>query len=152
MRSKADLLLFQSIACASQGITFATAYDSLGEEGLRHSINEPESTGVYTNANLLGTLASVVGQTPSLKFVVYDGKDSDIASGALETIRAANGGIEVLSFDDFIKSGKENPVEANPPQPDDVLAIMYTSGEFKSSGLEVSLRRSIRLICSSLRR
>ncbi|GAA5869237.1 hypothetical protein JCM16303_000403 [Sporobolomyces ruberrimus] len=115
-------------ACASQGITFATAYDSLGEEGLRHSINEPESTGVYTNANLLGTLASVVGQTPSLKFVVYDGKDSDIASGALETIRAANGGIEVLSFDDFIKSGKENPVEANPPQPDDVLAIMYTSG------------------------
>lgn len=115
-------------ACASQGITFATAYDSLGEEGLRHSINEPESTGVFTNANLLGTLAKVVGSTPSLKFVVYDGKDSDIASGALETIRAANGGIQVISFDDFLKSGKENPVERNPPKPDDVLAIMYTSG------------------------
>lgn len=115
-------------ACASQGITFATAYDSLGEEGLRHSINEPESTGVFTNANLLGTLAAVVSSTPSLTFVVYDGDDADIPSGALDTIRAANGGIQVLNFDDFLKSGKENPVEPNRPNPDDILAIMYTSG------------------------
>jgi long-chain acyl-CoA synthetase len=84
------------------------------------------------NANLLGTLAKVVSSTPSLKFVVYDGKDSEIASGALETIRAANGGIEVLNFDDFLKSGKENPVEPNPPKPDDMLAIMYTSGKLNS--------------------
>ncbi|GAA5831861.1 hypothetical protein JCM3766R1_000130 [Sporobolomyces carnicolor] len=115
-------------ACASQGITFATAYDSLGEEGLRHSINEPESTGVFTNANLLGTLAAVVSSTPSLTFVVYDGDDADIPSGALDTIRAANGGIQVLNFDDFLKSGKENPVEPTRPNPDDILAIMYTSG------------------------
>ncbi|GAA5938350.1 uncharacterized protein JCM15063_000709 [Sporobolomyces koalae] len=115
-------------ACAAQGIVFATAYDSLGEEGLSHSINEPESTGLYTNANLLGTLASVVGSTPSLKFVVYDGKESDIAKGALDKIRAANDGIEVLHFDEFLKSGKENPVAPNPAGPDDTLAIMYTSG------------------------
>lgn len=44
----ADSLGSSNAACASQGITFATAYDSLGEEGLRHSINEPESTGVFT--------------------------------------------------------------------------------------------------------
>lgn len=117
------------VACAAQGITFATAYDSLGEEGLRHSINEPESRGVYTNANLLGTLASVVSSTPSLKFVVYDGKDSDIPAGALDKIRSANEGIQVLAFDDFLKSGKENPVAPNPPQPQDTLAIMYTSGK-----------------------
>ncbi|GAA5949926.1 hypothetical protein JCM21900_005526 [Sporobolomyces salmonicolor] len=115
-------------ACAAQGVVFATAYDSLGEEGLRHSINEPESRGIFTNANLLGTLASVVTDTPSLKVVIYDGPSKDIASGALEKIKSAHDGIEVYHFDDFIKLGKANPVEPNHPQPEDLACIMYTSG------------------------
>ncbi|GAA5823706.1 hypothetical protein JCM10212_003715, partial [Sporobolomyces blumeae] len=119
-------------ACAAQSITFATAYDSLGEEGLRHSINQPESRGVFTNANLLGLLATVVPSTPSLKLVVYDGSDEDVAPGALDKIRQANDGIQVLKFDELIELGKANPVEPNKPNPDDTACIMYTSG---STGL-----------------
>ncbi|GAA5969832.1 hypothetical protein JCM11641_008054 [Rhodosporidiobolus odoratus] len=118
-------------ACASQGVTFATAYDSLGEEGLRHSINEPSCYGVFTNAALLGTLSSVVSSTPSLKVVVYDGDKKDIPAGALDTLNAARQGqpaLEIYTFDDFVKLGKENPAKPNHPQPEDVACLMYTSG------------------------
>ncbi|SCV71084.1 BQ2448_2672 [Microbotryum intermedium] len=118
-------------ACASQSITFATAYDSLGEEGLAHSINQPEVYGVFTNANLLDTIAKVVSQTPSLKVVIYDGEDKDVKKGAIEALEKA--GLKVHKFDDFIELGKQSPwlVQLNDPNPgkgDDIACIMYTSG------------------------
>ncbi|KDE07555.1 hypothetical protein MVLG_02226 [Microbotryum lychnidis-dioicae p1A1 Lamole] len=113
-------------ACASQSITFATAYDSLGEEGLAHSINQPEVYGIFTNANLLDTIAKVVSQTPSLKVVIYDGEDKDVKKGAVETLETA--GLKVHKFDDFIEMGKKNPCDFNPGKGDDIACIMYTSG------------------------
>ncbi|GJN87589.1 hypothetical protein Rhopal_000544-T1 [Rhodotorula paludigena] len=120
-------------ACASQSITFATAYDSLGEEGLRHSINEPEGYGIFTNATLLGTLASVAHETPSLRVVVYDGAASDIPAGALDKLKAtppsADGKkLEVYTFDEFVQLGKEHPSAPHIPKPEDIACLMYTSG------------------------
>lgn len=120
-------------ACASQSITFATAYDSLGEEGLRHSINEPEGYGIFTNAALLGTLASVAHETPSLRVVVYDGAASDIPTGALDKLKAtppsADGKkLEVYTFDEFVQLGKEHPSAPHIPKPEDIACLMYTSG------------------------
>ncbi|GAA6008643.1 hypothetical protein JCM10207_007189 [Rhodosporidiobolus poonsookiae] len=117
--------------CATQSITFATAYDSLGEEGLQHSINEPSCYGIFTNASLLGTLATVVSSTPSLKVVVYDGDKRDIPSGALDKLHSAREGqpaLEVYTFDEFVQLGKDNPAEPNHPKPDDMACLMYTSG------------------------
>jgi len=113
-------------ACARQGITFATAYDSLGQEGLRHSIQEPEVYGLFTNAPLLGTLAAVVADTPSLKVLVWDGKPDEVPAGALDKIRAA--GVDVHSWDDLVALGAANPVAPTLPQPQDVACLMYTSG------------------------
>ncbi|KAK4058292.1 long-chain fatty acid-CoA ligase [Microbotryomycetes sp. JL221] len=113
-------------ACAAQGVTFATAYDSLGEEGLRHSINEPKVYGMFSNANLLGMIAAVVKDTPSLKVLIYDGKQEDVKAGALDKLKQA--GVEVHHFDDFIKLGKDNRIDANPGTPEDTMCIMYTSG------------------------
>ncbi|GAA5904425.1 hypothetical protein JCM6882_008906 [Rhodosporidiobolus microsporus] len=118
-------------ACASQSITFATAYDSLGEEGLQHSINEPSCYGIFTNAALLGTLATVVTSTPSLKVVVYDGDARDIPSGALDKLRSAREGqpaLEIYTFDEFVKLGKEHHAQPNHPKPEDMACLMYTSG------------------------
>ena len=42
-----------SHACATLSIPIATAYDTLGETGLAHSLNEPECVGLFTNAELL---------------------------------------------------------------------------------------------------
>ncbi|GAA5990281.1 hypothetical protein JCM5350_002077 [Sporobolomyces pararoseus] len=113
-------------ACASQSITFATAYDSLGPDGLQHSINEPEVYGLFTNASLLSTVSSIISECPSLKVLIYDGEEKEIKSGSLEKIKER--GIKVYSWEEFLKLGKENPYEPTKPKPDDVATIMYTSG------------------------
>lgn len=118
------------LACASQSITFATAYDSLGPDGLQHSINEPEVYGLFTNASLLSTVSSIISECPSLKVLIYDGQEKEIKSGSLEKIKER--GIKVFSWEEFLKLGKENPYEPTKPKPDDVATIMYTSGESSS--------------------
>lgn len=115
-------------SCFAQSIPFCTAYDTLGEEGLQHSLHEPEVVGVFTNGDLLGTLANVLADTPTVKYVVYDGepKPEDI-----EKVKKALGereGSKILSIDELRKDGKANIAEKNPPKPSDVACIMYTSG------------------------
>jgi long-chain acyl-CoA synthetase len=63
-----------SHGCGSVSVTIATAYDTLGEEGLAHSLNEPECVGVFTNAELLPTLFRVLPKAPTVNIVVYDGE------------------------------------------------------------------------------
>ena len=63
-----------SHGCSYISLTIATAYDSLGEDGLRHSLNEPSCIGVFTNAELLPTVSKAASDVPSLRFVIYDGE------------------------------------------------------------------------------
>ncbi|GAA5853975.1 hypothetical protein JCM8547_008176 [Rhodosporidiobolus lusitaniae] len=119
-------------ACASQGITFATAYDSLGEAGLEHSLNQPSVYGTFTNATLLPTLSRVLPRTPSVKILIYDASSQDLSSpstsAALEKIAKDRPDVRVIPFEEFLKLGRENPREPNLPKPEDVALIMYTSG------------------------
>ncbi|CAE6371469.1 unnamed protein product [Rhizoctonia solani] len=115
-------------ACAAIGTPIATAYDTLGESGLQHSLDEPECQGVFTNADLLPTLLGVLPKTPTVKLVVYDGKPSD---KVLEDIKAVREGLTVLHLDDVRAKGRENPdvdTKSRLPTSEDTACIMYTSG------------------------
>ncbi|KAH8921775.1 acetyl-CoA synthetase-like protein [Atractiella rhizophila] len=117
-----------AIACSSQSIVFSTSYDSLGEEGLQHSINEPEVTGVFTHSSLLGTLAKVLPNCPTVKVIIYDGPEDEVPAGALEKLKAAREGIKVVTLDEVEKMGKEKEWEPVIPKHQDLCCIMYTSG------------------------
>ncbi|EKM76160.1 hypothetical protein AGABI1DRAFT_115928 [Agaricus bisporus var. burnettii JB137-S8] len=115
-------------ACASLSVTIATAYDCLGEDGLRHSLDEPESIGIFTNDDLLPVLSRVLPDTSSVKFVIYDGEAS---TKVLESIAAARADIKVLHINEVRELGKDKPIEpleALRPKPENVACIMYTSG------------------------
>lgn len=118
--------LATSHGAASQSMPVVTAYDSLGEEGLKHSLVQTGSKAIFLDPNLLPTLARVIGDS-ALKYVVYntipEPKQADI-----EKLKSTNSDLIVISFDELIKSGKDKPVEAVPPTPDDLCCIMYTSG------------------------
>lgn len=117
-----------SHACTTIATPVATAYDTLGENGLTHSLNEPDCVGVYTNADLFPMLARVVKNTPSVRLVVYDGEPD---AALLDSIRNARENMVVVSIDDLREVGKSQPadiLESRKPAKDDVALIMYTSG------------------------
>ncbi|TFK19544.1 long-chain-fatty-acid-CoA-ligase [Coprinopsis marcescibilis] len=117
-----------SHACGSISTTIATAYDTLGEEGLTHSLNEPECVGLFTNAQLLPTLLRVLAKTPTVKYIVFDGQPTESLINNLKGVRES---LEVYSLDDLRKLGREKPVdilESRRPKPETVACIMYTSG------------------------
>ncbi|KAF8553880.1 long-chain-fatty-acid-CoA-ligase, partial [Imleria badia] len=117
-----------SHACTTISTPVATAYDTLGEPGLTHSLNEPNCVGIFTNAELLPTLSRIIKETPSVRLVVYDG---DAKSTLLDQIRTVREDIAVVSVDELRATGREQPLdilEPRKPTPDDVALIMYTSG------------------------
>lgn len=108
----------------TQNMTIVTAYETLGEEGLLHSMNETEVEAIFTSAELLPTVGKVASQCPSLKHVIYHG---EAKPEVLEKTKVAQ--IEnVLSVDELITRGREQPKEARAPEPEDMCCIMYTSG------------------------
>lgn len=114
--------------CAAIGTPIATAYDTLGESGLQHSLDEPQCQGVFTNADLLPSLIRVIPKTPSIQIVVYDGSPSD---KVLNDLRAAREGLTVIHINDVRAKGQENKdvdTKSRLPGPDDTACIMYTSG------------------------
>jgi long-chain acyl-CoA synthetase len=107
----------------TQNMTIVTAYETLGEEGLLHSMNETEVQAIFTSAELLPTVAKVTKQCPTLKIITYNGEAKPEHLEEFESL-----GIQVLSIQQVIALGKENPIEPREPEPEDLCCIMYTSG------------------------
>jgi long-chain acyl-CoA synthetase len=106
-------------------MTIVTAYDTLGEEGLIHSMNESEVHAMYTNSDLLPMVKNVAKKCRTLERVIYDGETK---GNILDELKDAHPNLKFYSFDDLKQLGKDNPVDPNPPSPDDLCCIMYTSG------------------------
>lgn len=107
----------------TQNMTIVTAYETLGVEGLLHSMNETGVQAIFTSAELLPTVAKVTKQCPTLKIITYNGEAKPEHLEAFESL-----GIQVLSIQQVIELGKENPIEPREPEPEDLSCIMYTSG------------------------
>jgi long-chain acyl-CoA synthetase len=108
----------------TQNMTIVTAYETLGEDGLLHSMNETEVDAIYTTAELLPVVSRVAAKCPSLKYVIYSG---EAKSELVEKMKS--GQIQdVLTLDALIELGKKFPREPRKPEPEDLACIMYTSG------------------------
>jgi long-chain acyl-CoA synthetase len=113
-------------ACAFNAVPICTAYDSLGPDGLAHSLNETEVRAMFTNVDLLGTLAKVLPKAPSVRLVVYDGKHTDEAT--IQKVQSIREGLTLIHIDEVRAKGKAAPKEAVPCKREDVYCCMYTSG------------------------
>ncbi|KAF9294123.1 long-chain fatty acid-CoA ligase [Mortierella antarctica] len=109
----------------TQSAIIVTVYDTLGEEGLLHSMNEAEVATAYTNADLLNTMKNVAGRCPTLKRIVYDGdaKPADVIA-----LQEAHPHLALITLEELKQLGVDHPVEHNPPAADELSCIMYTSG------------------------
>lgn len=112
---------------ASQSLTIVTAYDTLGEEGLAHSIVQTESDAIFLDSSLLKSLANVLDRAKSIKHVIWN-TDEEPKQEDLDRLKNDFSYLNVLSFEDLRKLGEENPSDPVPPSPEDLCCIMYTSG------------------------
>ncbi|RMZ77029.1 hypothetical protein DV738_g4553, partial [Chaetothyriales sp. CBS 135597] len=119
--------LSTSHAAASQSIPIVTAYDSLGIEGLRHSLRQTGSKAIFLDPNLITTLLKVLDDTPKLEIVIYN-TEPEVQEQDLQKLKEARPSLKIVSFDELVKAGEDNPVEPVPPSPEDLACIMYTSG------------------------
>ncbi|KAF2019378.1 acetyl-CoA synthetase-like protein [Aaosphaeria arxii CBS 175.79] len=114
-------------ASFSQSGAIVTAYDTLGEEGLKHSMLQTKAKFMFLDPVLLPKLVNPYKDAKDVKVVIYSTKDEPKQKD-IDTFTQAHPHIKVLSFDDLLKLGKENPAEPVPPKPEDLACIMYTSG------------------------
>ena len=116
-----------SHACASQSIPIVTAYDTLGESGVEHSLIESDATAMFVDPQLLKTAASPIKKS-SVKTVIINAECIFAAGGEVEDFKKNNPDLNVLTYEELRKLGQENMVEPVPPKPEDLYCIMYTSG------------------------
>lgn len=116
-----------SHGAASQSVTIVTAYDTLGEAGLKHSLKQTSSTAIFLDPVLIPSLHNVLSDVKSIKHVIYN-TDQEPKQEDLDKLKSDFDYLNIMSIEDLRKSGEENPVDPVPPAPEDLCCIMYTSG------------------------
>ena len=127
-------------ASAFNAVPISTAYDSLGPDGLTHALNETEVRSMFTNGDLLGTLAKIISKCESVRLIVYDGKADEKVKAEIENSRE---NLKVIHLDEVYRIGKESPVEAIKAKREDIYCCMYTSGSSTSSTFRLGVRLTV---------
>ncbi|KAL6916818.1 hypothetical protein FSST1_008313 [Fusarium sambucinum] len=116
-----------SHSCVTQSISIVTAYDSLGQSGLEHSLLQSQAEVIYIDPYLLKTATEPLKKSKVHTVIV---NESSIFGGLemLEAFRAENPKLKVVNFTELCELGKSTPIEPVFPKPDDLYCVMYTSG------------------------
>lgn len=111
----------------SQSMPVVTAYDTLGQEGLTHSLQQTHSKAMFLDPTLLPKLQQPLKENKDIQFLIYDNA-TEVNKAHIEALNKEYPGIKILGFEELVKLGEENPVDRVLPTPDDLACIMYTSG------------------------
>ncbi|QSS48670.1 acyl-CoA synthetase [Histoplasma capsulatum var. duboisii H88] len=125
--STSDRWLAVAHGAISQSMPIVTSYDTLGEEGLRHSAVEAGSKALFTDPQLLGSVAKLLADAKCIRVVIYN-KTCLLQEEALSSLKSVHPTVTVISFEELRKLGEDHPVEPVPPDAEDMGMIMYTSG------------------------
>ena len=116
-----------SHGAVSQSMPIATAYDTLGEEGLKHSLVQTKAKAIFCDPQLLKTLINPLKEATEIKFVIYN-SDGEVKEENIKKLRSTFDYLTILSFEELRQLGESNPIDPVPPAADDLCCIMYTSG------------------------
>ncbi|XP_030754565.1 long-chain-fatty-acid--CoA ligase 3 isoform X2 [Sitophilus oryzae] len=106
-----------------QNIPLVTIYATLGDEAIAHGINETQVRTVITSYELMPKFKKILALTPTVKTLVYmEDQLRDLDKTGYKS------DIDIVSFTDVVKKGRESKIESQPPDTEDIAIIMYTSG------------------------
>nr|XP_040572319.1 LOW QUALITY PROTEIN: long-chain-fatty-acid--CoA ligase 4-like [Lepeophtheirus salmonis] len=131
-------------AAFSQNISIVTLYTNLGPEGITHGINQTEAKCVISSNELLPKLLNLLPQLPNVEKVIVIPDHTSITNS-----KYLKGGVEIYKFEELVDAGSNwKPAKSEPPQPDDIAIIMYTSG---STGVPKGVLLTHRNLVSTLK-
>jgi long-chain acyl-CoA synthetase len=129
----------------SQSIPIVTAYDTLGEEAVEHSMAQTHAKAIYLDPHLLTSLIKPLKNVKDIQHVIYN-TSTEVKQADIDSLKAAHPHLTILSFEELRKLGEENPVALVPPSSEDLACIMYTSG---STGTPKGVMITHKNICAS---
>jgi long-chain acyl-CoA synthetase len=116
-------------------VPIVTAYDTLGEEGLKHSLAQTNAKAMFLDPHNLPKLIKPFNETKDIQIVVYNDDESPVCkadpskvAADVKKLQDAHPHLKIFSFSEFVKLGAEQKLKPNPPKPEDLACIMYTSG------------------------
>ena len=110
-------------------MAIVTAYDTLGEEGLRTSLVATRAKAIFLEPHLLKIFINTLNDAKEIDYIIYNtDAEHEIDPADLETLKKSFGHLTILSWDDLRELGETNLVDPVPPKKDDLACIMYTSG------------------------
>lgn len=121
------------LACMSQSIFSVSLYDTLGPEASEYIIRHANLHCVVTSLPHIPTLLKLKPRLPSLKLIIsLDPLDAGEAPGlskqAVLSDMASDLGVTIMSMAKVEELGASLKKPYNPPGPDDIITINYTSG------------------------
>ncbi|KAI5957838.1 FAA4 [Candida theae] len=127
------------LATTFQNIPIATAYDTLGESGLIHSLVQTEAEAIFTDNPLLKSLVNPLKEAKNVKYIIHaekiDPNDTrkkgelyKEAKEGKEALLKVNPNLKFISYDEIIELGAQSKHDFHLPKAQDLACIMYTSG------------------------
>eukprot|EP01130_Rhizamoeba_saxonica_P013861 TRINITY_DN5966_c0_g1_i1.p1 TRINITY_DN5966_c0_g1~~TRINITY_DN5966_c0_g1_i1.p1 ORF type:complete len:604 (-),score=135.99 TRINITY_DN5966_c0_g1_i1:40-1851(-) len=111
------------IGCASQSIVFIPLYDTLGPDATVYIMNHSDISIVCSSGENIPKLLNAKPESPNLSTIICFDKPTE------EDVSKANQlSVTLISFEEVIDLGKSNEIPHQPPSPEDLFCIMYTSG------------------------
>lgn len=122
------------LAAMSQSLFTVSIYDTLGPDTTEYIINHASLPAVVTSLNHIPTLLKLASRCPTLKLIISldplsNGTELPGTSKAdLLHALTAETGIKIAYLKDLEAAGEKSNLSLNPPRPDDIVTINYTSG------------------------
>lgn len=110
-------------------MTIVTAYDTLGESGVEHSLVQSKANAMFVDPHLFKTINNPLKRAEAVKFLIYNEESHlPVPDAEIEQFKADHPGLTILSFGELRALGEANPTEPAQPSPEEMYCIMYTSG------------------------
>lgn len=144
------------LACMSQGLYTVSIYDTLGPDTTEYIVNHASLNCVVTSLNHVAVLLKLKPRLPTLKIIVIldplsAGELPGESKGDILNSLASDLGVSIHYIKDVEALGEKQPIPYNPPQPESIVTINYTSGTTGDpKGVVLTHRNAVAGTCASL--
>lgn len=110
-------------------MTIVTAYDTLGESGVEHSLLQSKPKAIFVDPHLLKTVSIPLKKAYSVEVLIYnDASNQPVPQSQIDDFKSSHPDLTVVSYEQLRALGEENLVDPVPPDAEETYCIMYTSG------------------------